>query len=240
MAGLTFDVESVKRIARAVLESERRPGNDPLRQRALLTPSVPERWYTARNDDAAELPAYGVAEVTGEDVVGNEIVYTLDKLTTTWPKRVAILGEEAIAPGGYGAITFDPTFALCDSASVPAAKECWGIKPNETKLFKGFPGFRSLGRAEGEGAEQRALVRQAWPQVLWAKSGGSGIAARSGSTPGSASVTIYTLASGSLATTGFTVTAYNASGAAVVADKYLQIVEIEDDWAANYEDCAGA
>jgi len=236
MAGLTFDVESAKRIARAVLASERRPANNPLRQRPLLTPSVPERWYTARNDNADELPAYGVAEVTGEDVVGNEIVYTLNKLTTTWPKRVAILGENSIAPGGYGAITFDPTFALCDSASVPAANECWGIKPNETKLFKGFPGFRSLGRAEGSGSAQRALVRQAWPQILWAHSA-SGIAARSGTTPGSATVTVYTLASGSLASTGFSVTAKNASAAAVAASAYIQIVEIEDDWAANYEDC---
>lgn len=233
-AGYNFDAESIARIARSVLQTERAPQNERARQRHFHTPSVPERWYRCRNDDAAELPASGVVEVDSEQEVGGELIYVVKKIGTTWPARVAVLGNEPVAGGKTGAITFDPTFVLCDAAATPGPKECWGIKPNETKLFKGYPGFRSLGKSTGE--TPRALMRQAWPEILWAKAA-SGIPARSGSTPGSATVTVYTLASGSLASTGFSVTAHNASGAAVVADKFLHIVQIEDDWASNYEDC---
>jgi len=240
MVGYTLGEAALKRVKDSVLATERTRQNGRPPSRRAQWHGVPERWYTCKNSGATELPAYSVAEVDDETEEGDETIFTVKRLGTTWPQRVAIIGEQAIAVGEWGAMTFDAAYALCDDADVPGPKECWGIKASSTKLWKGYPGFRSTGRVLGAGAEQTALVRPAWPQVLWAKSGASGIPARSGDTPGSATVDVYTLASGSLATTGFSVTAYNASGAAVVASKYLQIVEIEDVWAANYEDCSGA
>jgi hypothetical protein len=239
MAGYSLSPRALEKVKRSVAFTDRTSQNGRIPQPHYRTPAVPERWWTCRNDDTVELPAYGVVEVDDEDEESGEIIYVIKKLGTTWPKRVALLGERAVEPDGYAAITFEPALALCDAAAVPGPKEAWGIKPNETKLFKGYPGFRAMGRTQGVGSDQRALFRQAWPQVLWAVAG-SNIPARSGATPGSGTVTIQTLASGSFVSTGFTVGVVNASGAAVVASKYLQIVEIEDVWASNYEDCAGA
>ena len=238
MAGYAFDARSVRRIARSVLATEGERKNPQTRRRRFVT--ARSGFASCKSSDAAELPAYGVVEIDDEETLETTetIVYVVKKIGTTWPKRVAVLGPDPLAPGAYGELTFAPTWVLCDDGAVPGPKEAWGIKPNETKLFKGYPGFRSLGRATGTGAEQRALMRQAWPQILWAVAG-SNIPARSGATPGSGTVTIQTLASGSFASTGFTTTAKNASGAQIIAGKYLQIVEIEENWAGNYEDCAG-
>lgn len=242
MRGYTLDAPSLHRLARSVIYTEQVRQNQVPRERRHITAASKAQWFRCRSTEGSlTLPAYAVVEVHGEESAGplDELVYQVRRLTSTWPARIAVLGGAEIAAGGYGALTFDPTYALADAATEPQANEAWGIKPNETKLFKGFPGFRALGRTHGTGSDQRAFVRQAWPQLLWAVAP-SNIAARSGATPGSGTVNIQTLASGSFAATGFSTTALNASGAAIVSGKYLQIVEIEGRWAANYEDCAGA
>lgn len=55
-----------------------------------------------------------------------------------------------------------------------------------------------------------------------AKTGGSAIAARSGDTPGSGTVTLYYRNGSTLTSTGETVTAYNMAGE-VAASKYIQV-----------------
>jgi hypothetical protein len=70
--------------------------------------------------------------------------------------------------------------------------------------------------------------------------GGSGIAARSGTTPGSATVTLYKINSGpTLATATTTVTAYNLSTSAVAASAYVVIMQeqITGKFICVWEDC---
>lgn len=71
----------------------------------------------------------------------------------------------------------------------------------------------------------------------FAKSGGSGIVAASGSTPGSGSVTLYKFDGTSLATQGRTITAYNLSAGAVAANAWLIVCQIGKWWFVIYEDC---
>jgi hypothetical protein len=74
-----------------------------------------------------------------------------------------------------------------------------------------------------------------------AKTGGSAIAARSGTTPGSGTVTLYRINdAGTLESMGVTKTAYNISASTVAADTYIGIEldsTAEQRWIVVVEDC---
>jgi hypothetical protein len=70
-----------------------------------------------------------------------------------------------------------------------------------------------------------------------AKSGGSGIPALSGSTPGSGTVTLYSFNGTTLSATTTTVTAYNMTSGAVAANAWLQLKLIAGYWFIDVEGC---
>lgn len=71
-----------------------------------------------------------------------------------------------------------------------------------------------------------------------ALNGSSEIAARSGTTPGSGTVTLMQLAGGVIASTSITVTAYNWSSLAITANAYLMIHQDPNGaWWIGAEDC---
>lgn len=71
----------------------------------------------------------------------------------------------------------------------------------------------------------------------FAKSGGSGIPALTGTTPGSATVTLYDFDGTSL-TAGDTATAFNPSTTAVGANRWLIVLKVQTQWVVIVEDCA--
>jgi hypothetical protein len=79
----------------------------------------------------------------------------------------------------------------------------------------------------------------AWslPIFAHAKSGGSGIAAMSGTTPGVADVTLWDFNGTTLSTQAVTVKAYNKSATAVGANTHLTLVMIDKWWFVDWEDC---
>ena len=85
----------------------------------------------------------------------------------------------------------------------------------------------------------------AYPGGYIAKTGSGGIAARSGTTPGSATVTLYYVSSGVLTKrtdssgADVTVTAYNLSTTAVAGDAYIVIQPelLSGKLIATWEDC---
>jgi len=76
-------------------------------------------------------------------------------------------------------------------------------------------------------------------QTAVAKAGGSGVTARSGTTAGSGTVSIYSIVEGILTDTGETVTAYSLSGTAVANNAYITIkrCSLDEDWIVDAEDC---
>ena len=76
-------------------------------------------------------------------------------------------------------------------------------------------------------------------QTAVAKAGGSGVTARSGTTAGSGTVSIYYIASGVLTDTGETVTAYSMSATAVANNAYITIkrCSLDEEWIVDAEDC---
>jgi hypothetical protein len=74
------------------------------------------------------------------------------------------------------------------------------------------------------------------PGGLVAKSPGGGIGAMSGTTPGSATCTLYNFDGTSL-TAGDTDTVFNMASTAVAANKFLQVKSIQGHWFVDVEDC---
>lgn len=95
--------------------------------------------------------------------------------------------------------------------------------------------------------DMRATLRRLITGVADADSGvyigvtdSSGIAARSGATPGSGTVTLKGIdASGALVSTSRTVTAYNIASAAVAANTYVQLKRewVTGKFIVDFEDC---
>lgn len=74
--------------------------------------------------------------------------------------------------------------------------------------------------------------------VGWiAQTGASGVPAISGSTPGSATVTLYAMVSGVLTSLSATVTAYNMTATAVGASKFIGITWRSGGWFVDLESC---
>ena len=76
-------------------------------------------------------------------------------------------------------------------------------------------------------------------QTAVAKAGASGVTARSGTTAGSGTVTIYYIDGGVLTSTSQTVTAYSLSATAVANNAYITIkrCSLDEEWIVDAEDC---
>jgi len=76
-------------------------------------------------------------------------------------------------------------------------------------------------------------------QTAVAKAGGSGVTARSGTTAGSGTVSVYYIASGVLTDSGQDVAVVNMSATAVANDAYITIkrCSLDEDWIVDAEDC---
>lgn len=76
-------------------------------------------------------------------------------------------------------------------------------------------------------------------QTAVAKAGASGVTARSGTTAGSGTVSIYYIDGGTLTDTGEEVTAYSLSATAVANNAYITIkrCSLDEDWIVDAEDC---
>lgn len=154
-------------------------------------------WHPFRNAGSETIPAFGVMRITGVEERHGVAVYTVDKPSTTFQRLYLINGPKQVAAGGYGSGTFDVTYALCSSSASPAYGESWGAKHSEWKLFQHRPGFFILGGYTGDGAAQRALVRQEEVKEVW------GQLASSLSNGGSSSLIIQTRDGASWTSSGF-------------------------------------
>lgn len=72
--------------------------------------------------------------------------------------------------------------------------------------------------------------------ITIALSGSGGVAARSGTTPGSGTVTLYSF-NGTTISSGSTVTAYNMGASSVAGNTYLMLMAIGGYWFVVWEDC---
>lgn len=126
------------------------------------------RWWPVRNTSSEDVPPYGIMRATGSETKNGRTVYTIAKPNTTFGRfNYLINGPFVIKAGKYGSGTQDTAYALCSSSASPVLEQSWGVKPDEWKLFQHRPGFYMLGNYQGEGEEQRAIVKPFEVTELW-------------------------------------------------------------------------
>lgn len=137
-----FDEQSVRRIARTVIHSERmlRGGGDA----PGIDGAVNQVWWPFRNDYAGTVPAYGVVAITGITVVQGLPIYTGTRPSTTFYRVYGINSAEAVPDDGYGQLRLTGPCEIAYDSGTPAAGEGWGPKPSQFTLSKGYPSITTV------------------------------------------------------------------------------------------------
>lgn len=200
---------------------------------------VPTDLVKVRNDTGGGLARGSVVEL-GDSIVDQERGYLwFEGNTRGTPGRpVAVLLRDCPA----GEIEWAQVSGVCLAlVNVQSANDhrCFAAD-GETVLQGSLGGPFELVQHSGETGEQECVVKLglggAW---VVAKAPAGGIAAMSGSTPGSASCGLYRLGSGGdLEQVTGSLTIYHAGSSAVAANAYIQFkVDADGNCWADWEDC---
>ena len=147
------------------------------------------------------------------------------RVTTTLGKGKAELYQITKDPAGVA--TYD---AILDAAGDPVEIDVY----NSSLVPVPVDAFIRISRDFRSGVWMTGEM-----QTAVAKAGASGVTARSGTTAGSGTVSVYYIASGVLTDTTETLTAYNLSATAVANNAYITIkrCSLDEEWIVDAEDC---
>jgi len=147
------------------------------------------------------------------------------RVTTTLGKGKAELYK--ISKDADGVATYE---AVLDAAGDPVEVDVY----NSSIIPVPIDGFIRISRDFRSGIWMTGEM-----QTAVAKAGASGVTARSGTTAGYGTVSIYSIVAGVLTDTGETVTAYSLSATAVANNAYITIkrCSLDEEWIVDAEDC---
>lgn len=202
--------------------------------------TVPSDLVKVRNDTGGDL-ARGSAVELGDTIVDAERGYLwFEGNTRGTPGRPMAV---YLRPCPSGEIEWAQVSGVCLAiVNVQSVNDhrCHPVD-SSTVLKGGLGGPFELVQHSGETGEQECVVKLglggAW---VIAKAPAGGIAAMSGSTPGSAECSLYRLGSGGdLEQVTGSLTIYHAGGGAVGANAYIQFkVDADGTCWADWEDCS--
>ena len=200
----------------------------PARGRQTITP--PD-FILIRNDSGEECPAFACCQVTGTVEAGGQNYLTIDKPADTTGAAGGYLFNSIapIADGEYGLAYDGPLVRMLTDGSTITSGDSWQPQVNEWDVVPGGDNFIAAGADDIATNVMRGFIQSAGgaSKLIYAT---SGIPARSGITPGSATCTEYKMASGSYATNTTTLTVLNHSAVAVPSGMVLM---------ASYEGITG-
>jgi hypothetical protein len=97
-----------------------------------------------------------------------------------------------------------------------------------------------VGKVQQDSQMARPRPGQGARSARVAKNGGSALAARSGTTMGSGTVTLYDADESGALTSAGTATAFNLADTAVAANAWLQVKRIDGLYVIDFEECPDA
>ena len=193
------------------------------------------------NDSGEEIPPYACCQVTGTIELNGQNYLLVDKPADTTGDAgwYVFNNHAAVADNEEGQYQSGPIIRSYKNSGTVTAGDTWGptsgqwyvsadtagpfiaageddIQTNVVKLFTG----------SGGGGEVKFFV-----------TGGSGIAARSGSTLGSATCTMLTISGGTRSTTSTTATVYNDFLTSIGASVDIAAAKVDGIWLVIAEDC---
>lgn len=225
----TFDLESIKRIARSVIRDEARIMNP-------VPPSpgqiIPAGWNPFKNNFAGTIPSNSVIALTGSaQITGIEALeLTGDQPSTTFTRRYAITGGPDATQSQGGLCSQSGWLLAKYDTGTPAQGESWGPKPGQFTLSKGFPGFCIEGIVDS--TNKIALVTLEPISCLKGKTTGA-ITALTSTT----SYRFYCGTLGSESDMGFTTTPSAVSRVAISSGKWVLLTWVCDGWEMSPLEC---
>lgn len=201
-----------------------------------------QRWLPAENVGATDISPFGVVEIVSiaDDPLTLDKLWEVQRPTSATPSAVAICGPGGIAASGFGAITLDePFMVLVDSGTTPAVGTTLGPKNASFETDNTGSYFLSLSAALT--SPKRVLAK-------WNTSPGGRpyigltdgtITARSGTTLGSGTVSLYHNSGTTLSDSTTNVTAYNFAENSIAGSTYVQVEQLapNGDWFITAVDC---
>ena len=195
-----------------------------------------------QNVSGEEIPAYACVQATGTVEAGGINYLEVDKPADAVGDAGPYFfnGPSAIEIDGYGMIFDGPLVRALGDGTSATAGDAWGPAASSWEVAPASNGlFIAVGNDDVATDVVRLMVQQNFPSAAIAYTGVSGVPARSGTTAGSATVTLYKLVGATLTSTSVTVTAYNLSTTAVAGSAYIQVKReyLTGKWLVDFEDC---
>lgn len=193
---------------------------------SFSNPLEREPYFNVYNGANSAIPAYGVALFNGAQMEASSVPLPLLKQPDTFgcQYNFAIASPSGIPSSATGLaqmVGWGPLIAAYDSADgTPSAGQCWGPRNGTWLLKKNTGGFRILG--VWDSSNHWALV---WPEPMTSFRGQPTADIAAGN---SGTVTIYTGAYGSEASTGVTKSSIQNNSSCTV--KGSQICRCVWDW----------
>lgn len=234
MAGYQFaTMQDVKRIAKAVIRSERAlRGGESYGHAGSQNPL----WFPFRNEYAGEVPPFSVVEVTDcVAVPGLDLSYfkaTRPSTTFRGPSWYAVTSSQAVPQGGTGQLRFEGTGRVAYDTGTPVKFENWGVKPGQFTLSKGYPSLVSVHRVE---SSDRKLLLGTLGEIrtLLGKTTG----AITGGTSTTTAYQIWTGTSGSEANGGWTTVPGAITRVDIDSGKFVKLTFVNNGWIMEALEC---
>lgn len=225
--------------ARIVLDAVRRLLNSGLLNSAQPTDPV----FTSaepiifRNDSGSTVPAFGTMKITGAVEYGGKNVITIEQPDTDENRHLLFNTFKAVDNGEYGVGSAGPIVRVVSSDSPTIAESMQSTGSDwEVEVGPGGP-LVCIGGDDIGTNVFRAVVRSV-TRSSWYKAPAGGIAAKVGTTLGSATCTRYKLVAGVETATSETATVYNGGSTAVANNAFVFAVEDTEGFVtAVWEDC---
>jgi hypothetical protein len=187
-----------------------------------------QQWVEVKNNNAAQVPAYGIMRITGVSVVNTgRVVITVDQPNAYGDIGTCLInGPTPIPSGLYGMGTrMGIITAYYDNGDgTPAFGDFWGPRTGTWKLKKNTGGFFCLGGPTNSGQNLALFVPS--PMLIV-----RGTIASDAAPDSNSALTVYTGAYGSEATTGQSISNIrNASDCTLKSGSGARVHSAIFDW----------
>lgn len=189
------------------------------------------------NDSGFTIPPFGIVGVDSSmDFGSGDAIPKVKRPGTTYYEDWLVNGDAPVSDQAYGMAQLGPVVVFAYDSGSPTAKSIYGPKPSQFTGSAGYAGLlRTIKIIDSTNKWAKGFLYS--PITALLAKADSGVTARSGTTPGSGTVSIWCNVSGTLTDTTMDVTAYNMSGGAVASAAYIQIKLIGGQWWVDVEDC---
>lgn len=239
--GYILDEEAWRIVQEMIRHYRRFGGWNPTTGGDVMNTLRPREPAYFHNDSGEEIPAYACCQVTGTLELSGQNYLLVDKPADTTGDAgwYVFNGPTPVADNEEGRYQTGPIVRGYKNSGTITAGDKWGPTSGQWYVSTAADGPFIAAGADDIQADVLKLFTGSGSsgEVKFFSTGVGGIAARSGSTLGSATCTMLTVAGGTRATTSTTATVYNDFLTSIGASVDIAAAKVDGIWLVIAEDC---